>query len=215
MKSYVNTLLDNDARVIYTPIIDEMKLLCPETFTRKIPEANVQQAFVYDYIYNLLMQYYYNAPDVLGVGCFEDTAYESLVKLSFPVVGIDPATNGETLESFFGRTNNKFDIVFSTSVIEHVPNDENFLDKICKLLKPGGFGILTTDFKNSWKPGEPVPYSNERLYTEYDLEFRLRKIIEANNCHYINEPCWTGDPDFWYQGHTYSFATIIFRKDKE
>jgi hypothetical protein len=38
---------------------------------------------------------------------------------------------------------NTYDIVFSTSVIEHVPDDETFVADMVAMLAPGGYAVLT------------------------------------------------------------------------
>lgn len=208
MKSYDNTILTNEARKDYQEFIDVMKKLVPDMMNRKISEANVQQAFVFDRVHDL----YEEGDSILSVGCFEDTAYAALVEWGYEIDGIDPDVDGNTLESFFNSTDKKYNIIFSTSVIEHVQNDEQFIDMICKLLKSGGYAVLTTDFRDDYTPTMPLPYTDLRFYTKKDLEVRLLKIIEENGCRLINQPSWEGKPDFHYQGHDYSFATLVFRK---
>ncbi|SDJ11176.1 Methyltransferase domain-containing protein [Alteribacillus bidgolensis] len=53
-----------------------------------------------------------------------------------------------------------FDTIISFETIEHVPNDKEFLTKICKLLKPGGTLVLSTPFgQGRGKPcGSPFHY---------------------------------------------------------
>ncbi len=209
MQSWDNRLLTNVAREEYKPVIDDMFELSSEMMNRKISEANVQQAYVFDCVSYLIN----DSKEVLSVGCFEDTAYDCLIRDGWKVVGIDPDVDGNTLDSFYNNINHQFDIVFSTSVLEHVKDDELFIKQVCNLLKPGGYAILTVDFLDSYKPGDSLHATAIRFYTNNDLNVRLRSIIEKQNCHYTCEPNWSGESDFWYQGHTYSLATMIFRKD--
>ncbi len=209
MESWDNRLLTNKAREEYESTIELMWKLCPEMMGRKIPEANVQQAFVFDRVLNL----HKNGDSILSVGCFEDTAYESLIKSGYFVTGIDPDVNSQSLDDFYKVNIKAFDIVFSTSVLEHVKDDKLFIQEICRLLKPDGYAILTVDYKDDYKYGDPLHATASRFYTNNDLNSRLKNIIEVENCKYINNPDWGGEPDFWYQGHTYSLATMVFRKD--
>jgi SAM-dependent methyltransferase len=188
--------------------------LCPEMMGRKIPEANIQQAVVLDYIIKL--HFFQDADDLsmLCVGSFEDTTTESLKQLDYPVTNIDPAVNMD-LATFRMSTDEKFDIIFSVSVIEHVVNDEQFIEDICSLLNDSGMAILTCDFKNDYKPGDPLPATDVRFYTKEDLIVRLPKVLKRNNCSLTDEPSLDDPPDFLYQGHTYSFATFVFRKDSK
>jgi SAM-dependent methyltransferase len=151
------------------------------------------------------------------VGSFEDTASEYLIKTGQFVTEIDPDINMD-LHTFMRsslRNNRLFRVVFSTSVIEHVEKDEEFLSDICELLEPGGLGIITCDFKNDWKAGDPVIVPDFRFYTEKDLKFRLGKIIQKHDCELVDCPDWTGKPDFNLGGFDYSFATFVFRKDNK
>lgn len=203
----MNIILDNKQREKYASVIEELKSLCPETISRKIPEANVQQAFVFDMVGHLVTK---NA-SILSVGCFEDTAYEALLKKGYVVLGIDPAVN-VSLEQFCDINTKNFDAIFSTSVIEHVENDELFIGQICGLLKVGGYGILTCDFNNNYKPGDGKPVEDHRLYTKLDLLLRLSNILTVNGCEMFGEVNYDAAPDFYYYGFNYSFATFVFKK---
>lgn len=206
-----NRVLTDIDRKKYSKLIDEMFLICPEMMRRKIPEANVQQAFVLDFVRKLIEK---KPPyRILSVGCFEDTAYECLKKEHI-VYGIDPAINFD-LHTFIKNNTNLYDIIFSTSVIEHVVDDEEFIRDICSILLPDGIAILTCDFNNDYKPGDRVPDTVVRQYTTKDFGHngRLDKVLQRNNCVLEGIPMWdTSVKDFTCQGCKYSFATYVFRK---
>jgi SAM-dependent methyltransferase len=203
-----NRLLTNKDREFYTPLINKMFSVCPDTMSRKITDANVQQAFVINTVLNLGSK---EGDSILSVGSFECTATEYLYNTGWEIFGIDPEFNYD-LHTYYEKFRNKFNFIISVSVMEHVKDDELFIYEICNSLKSSGIAILTCDFNNNYIKGEPVPYSDYRLYTEYDLDVRLRNIIESNGCSYIGKTDWKGKPDFIYQGHHYSFATMIFEK---
>jgi len=205
----MNRLLTNTDRKDLSNLIEDMFLICPDMMSRKITEANVQQAFVLDRILELGDKV---NDSILSVGSFECTTTEYLINMGWNIKPIDPETDYD-MHTYFQAFGEKFDYIISVSVIEHVEDDELFIYEICNSLNPGGIAILTCDFNNKFKAGMPVPYSDYRLYTEYDLNSRLRKIIQANACSYLGTPDWSGEPDFVYQGHHYSFATIVFRKE--
>ena len=124
---------------------------------RKIPEANVQQAFVLDSVYKFIKMK--PKPKALCVGSFEDTAAASLKMIGYHIEEIDPALNCD-LETYFNlptTTKASYDVIFSTSVIEHVPDDETFIRQIAKLLAPEGVGVLTCDYNDAYKPGDRLP----------------------------------------------------------
>jgi len=206
----INRLLTDKDREELKPLIDDMFSKLPEMMKRKINLANVQQAFVLD----IVRKWITYECKILSVGCFEDTAYEYLMntpnKDKVEIVGIDPQINFD-LHSYKGASG-LFDIVFSTSVLEHVEDDEEFVADICSLLKVGGAGILTMDFNDDYRVGDKLPYSDLRFYTKHDLEFRLAKILTDNGCDLVDAPDWSGTAEFTHDGCNYSFATFVFRK---
>ena len=127
------------------------------------------------------------------------------------MVGIDPVINYD-LRTYINNGREPFDIVFATSVLEHVEDDEGFIADICELLKLNGYGILTMDFNNDYRVGDPLPVTDIRFYTKYDLEFRLTKILTSHDCDLVDIPDWTGEPEFTHDGCNYSFSTFVFRK---
>ena len=211
-----NRILDNRARLELFERIGELFAAAPAIMTRKIQEANVQQAFVADAVLQFAGDM--KSPKLLCVGSHEDTATDLLRRHGLCPEEIDPTINYD-LNAFFHLPTTKpesYDIVYSTSVIEHVPDDDLFMEQICKLLKKDGVGVLTCDFNDSWRPGMPKPAVDQRLYTLNDLDIRFRRILERNGCDFVDEPQWkTGKPDFRYMGvYLYTFAAIVFRKTR-
>lgn len=205
----MNIILNDKARKDYEIDINLISVLCPDTFAKKIPRANVQQAFVLNQVMKLIPLELKN--NLLCVGSFEDTACEALIKIGYDITAIDPCIN-MSLDTFYKSNKDKFDTIFSTSVIEHVEDDELFLDQICKLLCSSGYGILTCDFNDSWEHGMPKPNEDYRLYTKYDLLQRFNNILISNDCELVGDIDYDAEPDFIYNGHLYSFATYVFKK---
>ncbi len=207
----INRILTDEDRELYAPLIKAMWNNCPDMMARKIDRANVQQAFVL----NTVQQWKTFGCKILSVGCFEDTAYEYLMNTpnnaEAYIVGIDPQINTDLHNYVEMNPDKKYDIVFSTSVLEHVKDDEQFLRDMVRAMKIGGTGILTMDFKDDYKNGDPLPYSNVRFYTKKDLYIRLKGVIGSLGCALVDQPDWGGKDNFVYQGHHYSFATFVFR----
>ena len=208
----LNRILDNKARKLYAPAVDKLLMLAPNTMSKKIPGANVQQAFVFDTVYRYLPKY--QNPKVLCVGSNEDTACISLIKMGFDIEEIDPTKN-YYLQEYITKpsiTQNSYDVIFSTSVIEHDPDDESFVKCIAQLLAPGGIAVLTCDYKDGWKSNDPKPECDARLYTQHDLKDRLLPLMK--NCNLIDTPQWDcRAPDFNYMGkYQYTFATFVIKK---
>ena len=206
-----NRILDNEARKIYAPVIERMHATVPELMARKIPEANVQQAFVLDTV----QAFSHDNPRcrILSVGCYEDTADGCLLRWGYRVKGIDPALNMSLSEYLaeHPRKKGSFDIVFATSVLEHVQDDEQFVLDCFELLADGGVLILTCDFLDTFQPGDPLPDEDYRLYTQRDIRERLFPLLDK--AEWVSEPDWDClQPDFNYHGHQYTFSTLVLRK---
>lgn len=196
----------------YEEAREQMNKLAPGVMVGKIPASLVQYSFV---MHHIIERLNFIPISILCAGSFADPISETLGNVKkelLTVVNIDPAIN-MTLQEYDSGVTNKFDIVFAASVIEHVEDDESFLASMCNLTKEGGYGILTCDFNNEWKEGDPVPATDVRLYTEHDLRVRFKKVLDKYNCVLVDEPDWSGEPNFIYQGHLYGFATMIYRKD--
>jgi hypothetical protein len=207
----MNKLLNQKEFANYQDAIKQMQELTPEMLSRKIPTAIIQQAFTLQTAKDLLPK----GSTVLSAGSWEDNATEVLKLIGYNVIDVDPQINSD-LKTWFDQhpeSHGNLDGVVSTSVIEHVEKDEEFIDCICKLLKKDAYGIVTMDYHNGYlNGGISKPNEDYRLYTEYDLRIRLNSILEDNNCELL-EADYTGDnADFHYAGHWYTFATFVFKK---
>lgn len=206
----MNKLLNKKEFANYQGALDLLQIHCAEMLSRKIPEANIQQAFTLQTTLDLIP----TGANLLSAGCWEDTATETLKKVGYNVIDVDPQINTD-LKTYFDtneQIHGKLDGVVSTSVIEHVEKDEEFIDCICKLLKSGGYGIVTMDYNNGYlNGGVTKPNEDVRLYTEYDLRIRLNAVLEENDCELL-EANYEGENDFHYAGHWYTFATFVFKK---
>lgn len=206
-----NRILNDQARGQYEKVIQLLCQLCPDEMSRKIPEANIQQAFTFETVRNLSRRF--SNPRILSVGCYEDTAYMSLLKLGIPADGIDPVLNYDltTFLSKPGVMENKYDIIFSTSVIEHVEDDNRFVAEIAELLNPGGFAVLTCDYKQDYKPGDKIPRVDFRFYTKQDLDQRLPSNMKDMSVYGTAD--WDcPQPDFWFENINYTFAGFVAQK---
>ena len=204
-----NKLLRDEDREHYSKLINMMKELCPDMMARKIELANVQQAFMLDVVGKEIEKRLNT--EILCVGSFEDTASECLKMMGIYVTNIDPDVNVD-LHTFRESYENLFDVIFSTSVIEHVEDDEEFIRDMCLLLKHDGLGVITCDFNNDYREGDPLPYSDVRFYTKKDFT-KFRRIVKEYGCKLVDRGMWDGEPDFTHDDCNYSFATFVFRKE--
>ena len=203
-----NTVLNDDHRQLLEPTIKEMFHLVPDMMHRKVARANVQQAFAFKYI----TDNFDKSSEMICAGSYEDTCCAALLKLGYKVVEVDPVKNYDLHNYCLCNKNARFDVVFSVSVIEHVFNDNEFVDDMCKLLKPGGTCVFTCDFNNKYKPGDALPSTDHRFYTQHDLLVRFKQILDNNNCYIEGDVDYSEAPDFVYENILYTFATFIFKK---
>jgi SAM-dependent methyltransferase len=208
-----NRILDEAAREQYKPVINDLFDILPEMMAHKIPEANIQQAFVLDSVLKFAFQS--ASPKILCIGSYDDTAAAALKKLGYKMDEVDPVLNYD-LGTFMHKPSTikgSYDIIFSTSVIEHVENDELFITEMVELLAQGGSVILTCDYNDTYKPGDPKPKEDFRLYTQTDFKKRFLPLLK--DCSLVDVPQWDcPNPDFIYAGCRYTFATLVFRRNK-
>jgi hypothetical protein len=212
VKSF-NRILDNSAREQYRSIVSLLFALVPDIMYRKISEANVQQAFIFDTVQKFVRVL--PSPKILCVGSYEDSAALGLKSIGMKIEEIDPVLNFD-LNQFFNRPSTirgSYNVIFSTSVLEHVENDELFISQIGELLAPGGTAILTCDYNDQYHIGDPIPDVDYRFYTQKDFRDRLLPLLK--NCSLVDEPQWDcPNPDFVYAGiYRYTFATLVFSKN--
>jgi SAM-dependent methyltransferase len=208
-----NRILDDAARRQYAPVIDTLSELLPDMMSRKMARANIQQAFVFDTVRHLASRK--RGARILAVGSYEDTAAHALRALGASIDMIDPIINYD-LATFLHKPSTKrgsYDVVLSTSVLEHVRDDVQFLADIATLLAPGGFAVLTCDFNDQYRPGDTIPPEDFRFYTQNDIIDRL--LPRLTDCALADTPSWDcPSPDFEYAGCRYTFASMVFRKKK-
>jgi SAM-dependent methyltransferase len=207
-----NRVLTATDRETLAGSIAELAHLSPDITPRKIPEAVFQNAFVFEQAKRMAS----HRDDIVAIGAYEDPIGPALARLGYKVRLTDPNLDGQTsrevwLESL--ATGRKYDVVLSCSVMEHVPEDEEFILQLYDILKPGGVAILTTDFKAGWKKGDPKPSPDERLYSIEKL-LELHSLLPAGGS--SRNPAWTAEnPTFEYEGVSYGFCSFCFHKPVE
>jgi 2-polyprenyl-3-methyl-5-hydroxy-6-metoxy-1,4-benzoquinol methylase len=155
---------------------------------------------------------------VLDIGCASGYLLNELKNKNNYLVGIDISEkNIEKVSSEINEalvfdienenwpenfTNSKFDVIIMAEVIEHLFDQENFLEKIKQILKSDGFLILTTPNFLTWNNRLRMLFGNygdkEKLYDSshinllsyLGLKKKLNqsgfKVIKENNIWYPN-----------------------------
>lgn len=202
-----NRILDDAARLEFAEDIEEMRRLAPDVMARKIERANVQQAFVFRAVQALADR---DTSSILAVGALDDTAWAALTRKGWPMHAIDSAWGSPLAlhhASLGGQPS--YDLIFATSVVEHVEDDEAFVRQIAELTRPDGLVVLTMDFDPDWQLGMPKPSEDCRLYAARDVARLLRAMPGFQ---IVDEYDWDGAIDFEYAGCRYAFATLVAEK---
>ena len=112
-----------------------------------------------------------HAVRVLDFGCGAGDMLKALGRLGYDAYGCDiavPAGDSDRIRKIEQRpyripyADNFFDVVTSTSVLEHAKNPEEYMPEICRVLKPGGYAMHILPAK-WYLPSEPhmfVPLVN-------------------------------------------------------
>lgn len=144
--------------------------------------------FRYKLVRKFVNSYLNDGDEILDVGCGSGVLIEKISKWNgnLKLTGIDiaetevkKATNLYPQHTFktlnFERDtyrNKKFDGIICSEVIEHIPNDEIFLQNIYKNLKEGGFLYITTQSGPRYRMDREI-LGHLRHYKLTELESKL------------------------------------------
>jgi len=206
----MNRILRASDNVKYQREFAYMEGYAEEMMKRKIFSSLHQSAQMLYYI----MKYATKYSLVLSVGSYDDMPTEVLKNMGYTIVGVDPVINMD-LNMYKGmHPGTEFDVIFSTSVIEHVEDDVQFIHDICNMLKPGGVCLITCDFKPGYVTGDRLPATCVRFYTKERLK-QLAEVAKTCDCELIGRPQWNitdEDLDFQWEGIDYCFMGMSFKK---
>jgi hypothetical protein len=85
------------------------------------------------------------------------------------------------------------------------------MSAVAELLAPKGVAVVTCDFKEGYRVGDPLIGGDYRFYTRDDLSRRFPEVLKG--CTFVDSPRWDcQSPDFELGGFKYTFATMVFKK---
>ena len=149
--------------------------------------------------YQFALQYV-TGKKVLDYGCGSGYGAQILSENAQSVTGVDVSneavsyakenftSNNLTFKNIDELADEKFDVIVSFQVIEHVRNDKTYLKKLKELLNPGGILLLTTPDKENrlfnyiqkpWNKYHLKEYSAksiETLIKQFFIDFEILKI---------------------------------------
>lgn len=206
-----NRILSKKDLDTYKSSIKNLIKIAPDMMSEKDPQAINQQAFVFSAILNLIK----NKKDkLLCIGNFQDPTYESLYKLGYNIAGVDPVLN-YTLDNFIKKKSTikrSYNLIFATSVLEHIKDDINFLNKCQILLDKGGILILTCDYKNDYKINDPLPGTNFRFYNRESINIILKKFPYLKPIDTLDLD--TDNKNYYGDNIKYTFCCLVLKKVK-
>jgi len=170
----------------------------------------VDEADYYIYLlhlatYNFALPFVKNK-NVLDYGCGSGYGSQMLALEASSIVAVDiskdaidfasknyPANNIDfkTLNQFDNiPENKKFDVITSFQVIEHISDENKYIERLKNLLKPGGYLIISTPDKTSrlvnmiqkpWNIFHIKEYSSRSLFRLLNKYFREIKVLKITS----------------------------------
>lgn len=152
-----------------------------------------------------LEKYFQKPKTLLEIGSNTGTFLKTAVNKGWKVTGIEPnkkicnefINNNKNIKiyntffdkKFVSKHKKKYDLIYSSDVIEHVPDPVEFMSLAKRLLKKDGFIVtITPDFDNilsklfQIKPTEHLIYLNRKNILELYKKSKLN-ILEVKNIH--------------------------------
>ncbi len=112
---------------------------------------------------------------------FQDR-YRQMPAVEYVSADIDPARAMVQMDiTDIQYPDNTFDIIHCSHVLEHVPDDIQAMRQLCRVLKHGGYAIVSvpTTAKETFEgPSVTTPAERERTYGQYDHLRRYGPDVE-------------------------------------
>jgi len=184
--------------------------------------------------------------DVLDFGCGEGALSERMKDIGYKVISTDindesfkastefikmDFNNFQQMKEFANCYRNKFDIVVSVEIIEHLENIDLYFDTIKEVLKPNGILILSTPNISSFISrlyflynGIPMQFDENSLTSSGHINpityLELKTLLEKRNFKILDIQPGGNLPLLWFTGpkywifHTIAFILSVFMRGK-
>ncbi len=172
-------------------------------FVKLISKDNFTYVYIIGFLHLACMEGFWSKK-VLDVGCGVGTVALYLSSLGANVKGVDISSRAikianaakkelklKTIEFSKGeitKGNKKFDFVISFEVIEHVPDEKEFLKRIRSNLKKSGLLVLSTPSKENllYKMGFYKNFDKEVGHLRRYTQTSLKNVLMSNGFEVIN-----------------------------
>lgn len=179
-------LMCNSCRLIYInplPNSDDYNAMYPVSYQGNIVETNTNS---YNELFNIIKKYK-TCHSILDYGCGNGRFVIEALQNNYNVTGIEynpelvahlnnklPKAKFYTIEQFY-TTNNTYDIIFLSNVLEHLSNPKEIMLKLQKRINAGGLFVLEGPIEAN--------FTLKLLFSK--LTFFFRKKIFNNKAHHI------------------------------
>lgn len=121
------------------------------------------------------------------------------------------------LNSSFPFKSDFFDVIISRQVIEHLVNVDNFAKEIYRVLKPGGYAVVSTPNLSSWPNVLSLILGYQPFSSQLSSEFEIGNPLSPQYATKISpphDPYTSHKKMFSYQGFRQFFTVHGFFVDK-
>ncbi len=128
--------------------------------------------------------------NILGIE-IEESAVKIAKKKGIEIVGSD-------LNKKWNFKDNSIDVLTANQVIEHLYDTDNFVKEIKRILKPGGYAIISTNNLSSWHNFVPLLLGYQPFPNDVSNDTSVGKLIKL----------YKGDAGSWAHLRIFAFVAL-------
>ncbi len=117
-----------------------------------------------------------------------------------------------------------FDVIICNHVLEHIPDDRRAMRELCRVMRPGGWGILQVPMSLALEqtledPNVTSPDERERVFGQSDHVriYAADYVDRLESCGFaVNRYCWWQDPELAANDNPFGLLPdeTLYRVDK-